>query len=197
MPGRSTLTATSRPSRVDGEVHLGDRGGGDRLLVEAAEQRFERLAELLFDGRAHLVEGEGRQPVLQARRGRAAMSSPSRSDRLASAWPNLMNDGPASCSARASRCPGRSPVRSRARAPAAAPAHSSGRATAKRSRTNSASCRASRRASSSSRAGVAQTRIMPMRALAASAGGSSAGRRIVRCARPNAGRRCRPTGCAS
>ena len=37
----------------------------------------------------------------------AATSSPKRSERVAKAWPSLMKLGPASCSARASRSPGR------------------------------------------------------------------------------------------
>ncbi len=67
MSGRSTLTATSRPSGGDGKVHLGDRRGGDRLVVEAGEQRGDRLAELGLDGAARLGAGKRRQVILQAR----------------------------------------------------------------------------------------------------------------------------------
>ena len=51
----------------DGEMDLGDRGGGDRRVVEAGEQRVDRLAELGLDGAPRLGAGEGRQVVLQLR----------------------------------------------------------------------------------------------------------------------------------
>jgi hypothetical protein len=47
-------------------VHLGDRGGGDRRVVEAREQRIDRLAKLGLDGAARLGPREGRQMILQA-----------------------------------------------------------------------------------------------------------------------------------
>ena len=53
--------------RVHGEVHLRDRGGGNRLFVEAAEQLFQRPVELVLDGRSDLVEREGRQAVHELR----------------------------------------------------------------------------------------------------------------------------------
>jgi len=53
--------------RVYSEVHLRDRGGGDRLLVEAVEQLFQWPAELVLDRRSNVVEGEGRQAILQLR----------------------------------------------------------------------------------------------------------------------------------
>jgi hypothetical protein len=53
--------------RVHGEVHLRDRGGGDRLLVEAVEQLFQWPAELVLDSRSNVVEREGRQAILQLR----------------------------------------------------------------------------------------------------------------------------------
>ena len=48
-------------------MHLGDRGGGDRLIVEAGEQRVDRLAELGLDDAPGLGAGESRQMVLQLR----------------------------------------------------------------------------------------------------------------------------------
>ena len=51
----------------DGEMHLGDRGGGDRRVVEAGEQRVDRLAELGLDDAPGLGAGESRQMVLQLR----------------------------------------------------------------------------------------------------------------------------------
>ena len=50
-----------------GKVDLGDRGGGDGLVVEAAEQRIDRRAELVLDGGAGLRRGKRRQPVLEVR----------------------------------------------------------------------------------------------------------------------------------
>ena len=87
MPGRSTLTATSRPSLQDREVHLRDRRARHRRGVEAGEDRVERLAERLLDDRARDLGGKRRHPVLQlarARRrcrsaaGRAASTAPGR-----------------------------------------------------------------------------------------------------------------------
>ena len=51
----------------DGEMHLGDRGSGNRRVVEAGEQRVERLAELGLDDSPGFGAGEGRQVVLQLR----------------------------------------------------------------------------------------------------------------------------------
>jgi hypothetical protein len=48
-------------------MHLGDRGGGDGLVVESGEQALDRLAQLGFDQRARPGAGKGRQTVLQAR----------------------------------------------------------------------------------------------------------------------------------
>ncbi len=52
IPGRNTLTATSSPSVVVGEMDLRDRGRGDRRVVERREQGGERPAELGLDQRA-------------------------------------------------------------------------------------------------------------------------------------------------
>ena len=94
MPGRSTLTATSRAVGRDGEMHLRDRGGGDRGVVELREQRLERLAELALDrARAPRAPGNaGRRSCSCARS--AATSSLRRSARVDSAWPSLMKLGP-------------------------------------------------------------------------------------------------------
>ena len=47
------------------QMHLSDRGGGDRLIVEVAEQRLDRPAELALDDRPRFLGREGRQLVLQ------------------------------------------------------------------------------------------------------------------------------------
>jgi hypothetical protein len=88
-------------------VDLRDRGGGDRRVVEAREQRVDRLAELELDGAPRLGAGKRRQVVLQLGPRSVATSSLSRSARVDSAWPSLMKLGPISCSAAASRSPGR------------------------------------------------------------------------------------------
>ncbi len=65
-PGYWTLTATSRPSFVErGAVDLADRGGGDRLLLEAREDLRDRLFEVLLDHAPHLLEGDRRRGVAQ------------------------------------------------------------------------------------------------------------------------------------
>jgi hypothetical protein len=46
-------------------MHLGDRGGRDRPLLEAGEQRLDRAAKLALDCGAGGGAVEGRQPVLQ------------------------------------------------------------------------------------------------------------------------------------
>ncbi len=47
------------------EVNLRDRGGGDRLVLEAGEDVRQRLAQLGLDGALGLGGGKGRQAVLQ------------------------------------------------------------------------------------------------------------------------------------
>ena len=49
----------------DGEMDLGDRGGGDRLLVEALVKLVDRPAQFRLDDAARLFGGEGWQLVLQ------------------------------------------------------------------------------------------------------------------------------------
>src|SRR3546814_1587849 len=46
--GRGGLRALPRLRHDHGVVDLGDRGGGDRHRIEADEQRFHRLPELLL-----------------------------------------------------------------------------------------------------------------------------------------------------
>ena len=75
MPGRRIFTATSRcvvmPVFIDvlhdGEMHLRDRSGGDRRLVEGDEDGFQRLVELARDGGLGFGGGKGGQAVLQPR----------------------------------------------------------------------------------------------------------------------------------
>ena len=50
-----------------GAVHLADRGGRDRLLVELVEHLLERVVELLLDHLAHVLEGDRRRRVAQRR----------------------------------------------------------------------------------------------------------------------------------
>ena len=47
-------------------VHLTDRGGGNRLLVEADERLLDRQAELFLDHDPNLREGERADVVLEA-----------------------------------------------------------------------------------------------------------------------------------
>ena len=49
----------------DREMHLGDRGGSDRHILEGNEHRIERAAEFGFDARAGLACRKRRQPILQ------------------------------------------------------------------------------------------------------------------------------------
>ena len=48
-----------------GPVDLADRGGRDRLLVEALEHLVDRIVELVLDHLAHLLEGDRRRRVAQ------------------------------------------------------------------------------------------------------------------------------------
>ena len=67
MPGRSTLTATSRAVLCsDGEVHLRDRGAGDRLASKLAKIASIGPAERALDrARRATVGRERRHAVLQ------------------------------------------------------------------------------------------------------------------------------------
>ena len=139
MPGRSTLTATSRPSVVTAKCTWAIEAaatGVSSKLVNSASIGWPSSASTM---RLRLGAGEGRQVVLQLRQVGARPASLKRSARVDSAWPSLMKDGPISCSAAASRSPGRRASRRRANSRAQAtsagvmPRISSG---------NSASCRA-------------------------------------------------------
>ena len=107
MPGRSTLTATSLALAGHGEMHLRDRGRGDRPVVEAREQLLDRPAQLGLDHAARhgRIGRAAADPAAATDRRRGAR----RADRprVARLWPSLMKLGPSSCSARASRSPGR------------------------------------------------------------------------------------------
>ena len=100
MPGRRTLTATTRPFGIHSLVDLGDRCGADRLGIEAGVKILERRAERRFDDLADRCKRGGGKVVLQLRRFSAARS-PTRSGRVDSAWPSLIAAGPISCSAAA------------------------------------------------------------------------------------------------
>ena len=105
-------------------MDLGDRGRGDRPVVEAREQLRERPAELAPRSSAGELAANGGRSSCSCDRS-AASSWPSRSARVARLWPSLMNDGPSSCSARASRWPGR-PGASWREQPAGEPQHGLG-----------------------------------------------------------------------
>ena len=51
----------------DREMHLRDRGGGDRGIVKRGEKARGRLLEFRLDQGARLSAGKGRQAVLQLR----------------------------------------------------------------------------------------------------------------------------------
>jgi hypothetical protein len=95
MPGRSTLTATCAAVGRDRAVDLRDRGGADRLGIEARRRSCSSGFERLLDRRLDLLERRGRQAVLQPLEV-ARASSPTRSGRVASAWPSLIAAGPIS-----------------------------------------------------------------------------------------------------
>ena len=102
MPGRSTFTATSRPSVQRREVHLRDRGAGHRLGVEAA-----RTLRRCGRPKRALDRADARDRPRTAARGPAAcasssaMSGGSRSRRVDSTCPNLTKIGPSCSSAEA------------------------------------------------------------------------------------------------
>ncbi len=113
MPGRSTLTATSRPSVVTAKCTWAIEAaatGASSKLVKIASIGWPSSASMMR--RASAPENAGRWSCKRARS--AATSSLNRSARVDSAWPSLMKDGPISCSAAASRSPGRRESRRRA-----------------------------------------------------------------------------------
>src|SRR4051812_17443124 len=63
--GRCTLTTTLRPFGSVA-VHLPDRRGGERLLVERDEEPLDRLPEILLDHPAHVGVRERAHVVLEA-----------------------------------------------------------------------------------------------------------------------------------
>ena len=84
----------------DGAVDLRDRGGADGDFVDAAEQGLDRGLERLLDRALDRGEGLGGSESWSWRRF-AAAASPTRSGRVASAWPSLIAAGPIACSAAA------------------------------------------------------------------------------------------------
>ena len=138
MPGRSTFTATSRPSVATAKwtwaIDAAATGTSSKLL-NSASIGWPSSASMVR--RASAPEKAGRWSCRRARS--AATLSLKRSARVDSAWPSLMKDGPISCSAAASRSPGRRA--SRRRANSRAHTTSAGRMPSV-SRGNSASCRA-------------------------------------------------------
>ena len=65
MPGRCTLTHHPLAGRQPGGVHLGDRGGGQRLRLDRGEDLVDRPAELGGEHRLHLRPRRRRGLVLQ------------------------------------------------------------------------------------------------------------------------------------
>ena len=67
MPGRSTFTATSRPSVVTAKCTWAIEAAATGTSSKLREQRVDRLAELALDDAPGLGAGKGRQMVLQPR----------------------------------------------------------------------------------------------------------------------------------
>ena len=100
MPGRSTFTTTARPSCKRGRMHLGDRGRGQRRLVEAGVQ----LGRPARSARARRWRGprcRGTADLVLQQASSSAMSAGTRSRRVDSTWPALTKIGPSSVSATA------------------------------------------------------------------------------------------------
>ncbi len=53
------------PVREPRAIHLADRGGGDRFLVELVEHVLDAFLELLLDHLAHVLEGDRRRGITQ------------------------------------------------------------------------------------------------------------------------------------
>ena len=91
----------------DGEMHLRDRGRGHRPRPRTRRTARPAAARARPRPRA-LASADGNEGSRSCSSDRSrAIASPSRSPRTASDWPSLMKAGPSSCSARASRSPGR------------------------------------------------------------------------------------------
>ena len=172
MPGRSTLTATSRPSVVTAKCTWAIEAaatGVSSKLVNNASIGWPSSASMMR--RASAPGKAGRWSCNCARS--AATCSLKRSARVDRAWPSLMKDGPISCSAAVRRSPGRRASRRRANSRAQAtsagvmPRISSG---------NNASCRA--------KLSAMRSRRQEFRSA----------RNISRCASPSAAPR-RPASC--
>ena len=89
-------------------MNLRNRGGGDRSLVEGLEQGFERQREFRFDRGARLAPGNGGSRSWRLREIGGDLLA-DRSARVDSIWPSLINAGPISSRAAASRWPGAPP----------------------------------------------------------------------------------------
>jgi len=59
------LHGDPQPVRQDGAVHLADRRGRNRGLVELEEEALHGEAELLLDHRLRLLDREGPHVVLE------------------------------------------------------------------------------------------------------------------------------------
>ena len=94
MPGRCTLTTTGRPSRRAARMHLAERGGGDRLRLEARERLRDAHAQLGLRRSARPPRTGTASPCPAAARARRGTAAGSRSARLESTCPSLTNVGP-------------------------------------------------------------------------------------------------------
>ena len=102
IPGRSTLTTTSRPSLSAGGVHLGDGGRGQGRLVEVVQNALQGCPRPSRSARAPRRR-ETAAPGPAARASSSARSSGSRSRRVERICPNLTKIGPRSSRARRMR----------------------------------------------------------------------------------------------
>ena len=141
-PGPQHLDRDLRALGRHREMHLRDRGGGDRRC-RRRRRRGSRAAARTRPRSARAPRRRERAaggPAACARS--SVISSPSRSARVDRIWPSLMKLGPSSVSAAASRSPGR--PRGAGAAPPEQPGDAQTAARRRRCRSsgNSASCRA-------------------------------------------------------
>ena len=139
IPGRRILTATSLPSLVTAKCTCAIEAAATGTSSNARNRLSTgQPNSASIEARASRVGNGGSRSCSSARS--AATSSPSRSARVASIWPSLINAGPISWNAAARRWPGRA-VPPRRRTSLAR--RSNGIGPASGSIRNSASCRAS------------------------------------------------------
>src|SRR5215469_4538868 len=166
MPGRNTLTATSRPSVVVAKCTCAMDAAATAVSSKAANidpRGLENSASI--SSRAWAPGNGGRRSCRLARS--RVISSPKRSARVDSSCPSLMKLGPSSWKAEASRWPGRAAAALRRRANARA-IRDNGATRGTLSNGKSASCRASVTTMLISRARLRPRRRNPKRGRKAS-----------------------------